>query len=237
MEMGGAITPLMEITAIVVHALPWMIARLLVWMPPIWREEMAGDMEDGSAHHGCHLGKMEQFRCSEQFFQYYISNSERTRRATKFMHLVQEKMSVEEYDIKGLAPLKIVEHDDILDRPHMIEREEDEQDRIRKKKKGAHVGGQSKKPIVGTNRAAPVEVVELGYLEATSGQYEELHEAEGEEVEQRPQMTALVQAANLQEAQVAEGVVTESEISEKPDEYDNESINSVEGNEYSHGDV
>ncbi|KAL6009841.1 hypothetical protein ACLOJK_000272 [Asimina triloba] len=32
---GGAITPLMEIAAIAVHALPWMIARLLVWMPPI----------------------------------------------------------------------------------------------------------------------------------------------------------------------------------------------------------
>ncbi|KAL5985624.1 hypothetical protein ACLOJK_027610 [Asimina triloba] len=44
---------------IVVHALPWMIARLLVQMSPIWREEMAGDMEDRSAHHGCHLGKME----------------------------------------------------------------------------------------------------------------------------------------------------------------------------------
>ncbi|KAL5976812.1 hypothetical protein ACLOJK_021146 [Asimina triloba] len=86
------------------------------------------------------------------------------------------------------------------------------------------------------------EVVELEYLKEINGKCEELHRAEGEQLprpqaEQRPQIAALVQAANLQEAQAAEGVVIESGFGEKPDECDNEGINSVEGREYSHGDV
>ncbi|KAL5980194.1 hypothetical protein ACLOJK_036661 [Asimina triloba] len=58
---------------------------------------------------------------------------------------------------RGLAPLKTVEYGDILDRARMIEQEEEEQDRIREKRKGTHVGGQSKKQKVSTDRAAPVQ--------------------------------------------------------------------------------
>ncbi|KAL6004273.1 hypothetical protein ACLOJK_004820 [Asimina triloba] len=58
---------------------------------------------------------------------------------------------------RGLAPLKTVEYGDILDRARMIEREEEEQDRIREKRKGAQVGGQNRKPKVGTDRPAPVK--------------------------------------------------------------------------------
>ncbi|KAL5994091.1 hypothetical protein ACLOJK_034962 [Asimina triloba] len=121
------------------------------------------------------------FHGERDYRVYYIPDSEWTRRAAEFMHLVQGKMSVEEYDIefrsltdrretarkfreglglsirRGLAPLKTFEYGDILDRARMIKREEEEQDRIREKRKGAQVGGQNKKQKVGTDRAAPVK--------------------------------------------------------------------------------
>ncbi|KAL5989062.1 hypothetical protein ACLOJK_027164 [Asimina triloba] len=112
----------------------------------------------------------------ERFLQYYISDSEETRRAAEFMHLVQGKMSMGEYDIRFRSLSQFV--------PWALYDQREAAYSGATTMSGASAGKGIVATAATTGRAEANwanEEVELEYLEKISGQCEEVHEADAKE--------------------------------------------------------